>query len=83
MPTQYQIEQMAGITDDKIAEYIMKQKTSSAKNAMSLLKMQCDFYEPGGMALLKASVNDCRKEMEKQDDGSNSATKNVGGRKDV
>ncbi len=41
MPSQYQIEQMAGITSIDVAKHIMDNKTPSAKNAMSLLVMQC------------------------------------------
>lgn len=66
MPTQYQIEQLAGITDKEIAQYIMKQETPSAKNAMSMLVMQSRCYEKGGMALLQEAVKDCKKEMERQ-----------------
>ena len=56
MPNQYQIEQMAGITSVDVAQHIMKGETPSAKNAMSLLKMQCSCYEDSGMALLKEAV---------------------------
>ena len=59
-----QIETAAGITDGKIARYIMDQKTEAAKSAMGLLRMQCSFYEPGGFSLLQRAVEDCRKEME-------------------
>lgn len=65
MPNQYQIEQMAGITSVDVAQHIMKGETPSAKNAMSLLKMQCSCYEDSGMALLKEAVLDCKREVEK------------------
>lgn len=64
MATQYQIEQEAGITPE-IAQHMMHSGTSSANNAMSLLKMQVDFYEPCGMVLLQEAVKDCLREMEK------------------
>lgn len=63
MPSQYQIEQMAGITSIDVAKHIMDNKTSSAKNAMSLLVMQCKSYVPNGMALLQEAVKECRKEI--------------------
>lgn len=63
MPTQYQIEQAAGITDAAIAQYMMTEQSAAARNAMSLLQMQCACYEPGGFALLQAAVRDCRSEI--------------------
>jgi hypothetical protein len=64
MPTQYQIEQAAGITDEPIAKHIMSRSTQASKSAYSLLKMQCSFYEPSGFSLLKEAVAECRQEME-------------------
>lgn len=63
MPTQYQIEQRAGITDTEIAKYLMEGNTSAARNAIGLLKMQCDHYEEKGFALLQEAVKECRREM--------------------
>ena len=63
MPNQYQIEQAAGITDQKIAKYLMDGKTASARNAIGLLKMLCNHYEENGFALLCESVKDCRSEI--------------------
>lgn len=63
MPTQYQIEQRAGITDTEIAKYLMDGKTVAARNAIGLLKMQCDYYEENGFALLEEAVKECRREM--------------------
>lgn len=60
---QYSIEQAAGITDDSIAQYISDQKTPAARNAINLLKMLVDFYEPGGMGLLKCAVEECKQEL--------------------
>lgn len=62
MPTQYQIEQAAGI-DRAVAEHMMAQATPAAKSAMDLLALQVRSYDPGGFGLLKAAVEDCRKEM--------------------
>lgn len=63
MPTQYQIEQAAGITDDLIASHIMKRQTTAARSAYDLLKIQTSAYDPGGFELLKQAVNDCRSEI--------------------
>lgn len=60
---QFQIEQMAGIKTKDVAEYIMKGSTQAAKNAMSLLVMQCKFYEPAGMTMLQEAVKTCKKEL--------------------
>lgn len=61
--TQYQIEKLAGIDSPAIADYMMAGRTPAAQRAMELLRMQVDFYEPAGMALLAATVDDCKKEM--------------------
>ena len=58
---QRSIENAVGIDDD-VAKYMMEQKTDSARNAMSLLQMQTNSYDPCGFELLKASVRDCKKE---------------------
>jgi len=63
MPTQYQIEQRAGITDSEIANYLMHGATDAARNAMGLLQMQCASYDEKGFALLEEAVKDCRMEM--------------------
>lgn len=60
---QYQIEQLAGIKSPELAKHIMEQKTVSAKNAMSLLVMQCQSFDRCGMALLQEAVKDCKKEL--------------------
>jgi len=62
MPTQKQIEVAAGI-DQEIAGYMMAQRTYEACNAMALLQMQCDYYEPQGFALLKDAVSACRADL--------------------
>ena len=62
MATQYQIEQVVGITDEAIAKHIMARKTSAAKSAYTLLKLQCA-HVYGGIEMLKAAVADCRREM--------------------
>ena len=59
---QAQIEKAAGI-DRKIADYMMAEKTSAARTAMSLLEMQVNRYEHAGFALLKSAVDECRTEM--------------------
>jgi hypothetical protein len=60
---QVTIENMAGITNAHIAEYIMGGRSHAAKRAMDLLKMQTDCYDICGMELLKCSVRDCVEEM--------------------
>lgn len=62
MPTQYQIERAAGITK-KVAEYIMLEKTSSARAAISCLKLCIDCFEAGAFGLLTAAVKECKREM--------------------
>lgn len=64
LPTQYQIEQAAGITDAAIAKHLMDGATAAAKSAMNLLAIQCKGYDAGGFELLKAAVADCRREMQ-------------------
>lgn len=61
-PTQYQIEQEAGITPE-IAKHMMKKETSAARSAMDLLAMCCRFCEPCSLTLLKEAVKDCAKEI--------------------
>lgn len=62
MPTQYQLERAAGI-DEAIAQHMMSRSTPAARNAMALLQMQVESYEPAGFALLQAAVEDCRQEI--------------------
>jgi hypothetical protein len=62
MPTQYQIEKAAGI-DGPVAQHMMAEKTPAARNAMSLLKMCVDRFENGAFGLLKASVDECKREL--------------------
>lgn len=59
---QRSIEDIAGIDQD-VAKHMMNQQTSAARNAMNLLKMCVDFYEPCVMGLLKQAVIDCKKEI--------------------
>lgn len=66
MYTQYQIEQLSGINTPELAKHIMSQKTVAAKNAMSLLVQQCNFYESAGMTLLQAAVKDCKHELDSE-----------------
>lgn len=66
MPSQYQIEQRAGITDMEIAKYLMDSKTNAARNAIGLLQMMCSYYEENGFALLQEAVKECRREMAKE-----------------
>lgn len=65
MPTQSQIEKKLNI-DHKLASFMMmmNQCSSAATNAISLLKMQVDHYEPAGFALLEQAVLDCKKQMD-------------------
>lgn len=62
MPSQFQIENAAGI-DQSVAEHMMAQKTPAARSAMNLLQIQVNAYDPGGFAMLKAAVDDCKREM--------------------
>ena len=59
---QRQIEDAAGI-DDAVAAHIMKGETVNARFAMDVLRLQVRSYDPGGFALIKASVEACKKEM--------------------
>lgn len=65
MPTQSQIEKKLNI-DHKLASFMMmmNQCSSAATNAINLLQMQVNHYEPAGFALLEQAVLDCRKQME-------------------
>ncbi len=65
MPTQVQIENAAGI-DQAVAEHMMAQATPAARSAMNLLQLQVSAYDPGGFALLKAAVEDCKRELSQQ-----------------
>lgn len=56
------IEREVGINKE-IGDHITKQKTLAAKMAMNILIQQITHRESTGMALLKAAVEDCRKEM--------------------
>ena len=67
MPTQRQIEAAAGI-DKEVAEYMMAQRTYEARNAMALLRMQCNHYEPHGFALLQEAVKACRADIATTED---------------
>ena len=60
--TQGQIEQMAGI-DQAVADHMMAKKTAAARSAMALLSIQCQGFDPGGMAMLQQAVKECRKEL--------------------
>lgn len=62
MMNQVAIERDCGI-DEAVAKHMMAKETPSARNAMSLLQMQCNMYDAGGYALLKQAVADCKKEM--------------------
>ena len=64
-PTQYQIEQSAGITQE-VAQHMMKGETEATKRAMELLGMCVCFYEPCAFTLLRQSVLDCKAEMNKE-----------------
>lgn len=66
MPSQAAIERKAGIANDDIefAKYISTAKTDCSNNVIALLRMQVNFYEEAGMALLQEAVKDCRKEFE-------------------
>lgn len=60
---QYQIEQAAGIVDEQTGKHISSRSTANARCAYDLLCLQMHFYEPAGMALLRASVANCRRDM--------------------
>lgn len=64
MPTQSQLEEKLNI-DHKVASFMMmmNQCSSAATNAINLLKMQVDRYEPAGFALLEQAVLDCNKQI--------------------
>lgn len=63
MPTQFQIEQAAGITDEALGRHISAGGTPAARNAQNLLAMLCACYEEAGFALLCEAVKDCKREL--------------------
>lgn len=60
---QAQLERLVGITDERIAAHIAARQTCKARFAYDLLCIQAKGYDPGGFALLKDAVKECRQEM--------------------
>lgn len=62
MISQRTIENAAGI-DEAVAAYIMKQETCAARTAMDCLALCVRRFEYGAFGILKAAVDECRREM--------------------
>lgn len=64
MPTQYQLEQAAGITTPALGKHITSRTTAAARSAYDLLALQGSAYDPAGFAMLQSAVEDCKRELE-------------------
>jgi len=60
------LEHLVEIDSQEVADYIMSEKTQTAKSAMDLLRIQLAGYDPAGFGLLKSLVASCKNEMEEE-----------------